>query len=203
MLRLDHLVISAERLADGVAAIEALLGPMAGGGRHDAFGTHNRLISLGDLYLEVIAADPDAPPPGRPRWFDLDRFSGPPRLTNWVVACDDLAAELALGPPGLGAPMGLARGDYRWQMAVPADGVLPFAGAFPALIAWQGPLHPARALPDQGFRLAHLTLVHPKAASLQAALAGRLADPRLRIVQGPAAGLSATLQTPRGPVALP
>lgn len=201
MLRLDHLAIAAMRLEDGVAAVEALLGvPMAGGGQHAAMGTHNRLLSLGDLYLEVIAVDPAAPPPGRPRWFDLDRFAGPPRLTNWIVATDDLAAALAQGPAGWGAPMAFARGDYRWQMAVPEDGRLPFDGCAPAVIQWHGSLHPARALPDQGLRLRALHITHPDAAALQAALP--LNDPRVTFATGPAA-LQARLDTPKGPVDLP
>ncbi|WP_103258134.1 VOC family protein [Tabrizicola aquatica] len=201
MLRLDHLAISAERLADGVAVIERLLGvPMAGGGQHPAMGTHNRLLSLGDLYLEVIAVDPDATPPGRPRWFDLDRFSGPPRLTTWIVATDDIDTALTAGPPGWGAPMQLARGDYRWQMAVPGDGRLPFDGTCPALIRWQGALHPAPALPDHGLRLHRLTVSHPQAPALQAALA--LDDPRVTFTPGPP-DLRAVIDTPKGPVPLP
>jgi len=201
MLRLDHLAISAERLEDGVALVERRLGvPMAGGGQHPAMGTHNRLLSLGDLYLEVIAVDPAATPPGRPRWFDLDRFSGPPRLTTWIVATDDMEAALATGPQGWGAALDLARGDYRWQMAVPGDGRLPFDGACPALIRWQGALHPAPALPDHGLRLSRLVVSHPQAAVLQAALA--LADPRVTFTPGPP-GLSAVIDTPQGPVTLP
>lgn len=201
MLRLDHLAIAAERLAEGVAMVEQLLGrPMSGGGKHPAMGTHNRLISLGDLYLEVIAIDPEAPAPGRPRWFDLDRFAGPPRLTNWIVAGTDLDAALATGPAGWGKPMQLARGDYRWQMAVPESGRLPFDNICPALLRWEGALHPAAALPDHGLRLARLTVTHPQAASLRDAL--RLDDPRVSFATGPA-GLGAVLDTPRGPVALP
>jgi hypothetical protein len=200
MLRLDHLAISATRLEDGVAAVERLLGvPMAGGGKHGAMSTHNRLISLGDLYLEVIAVDPEVPPPGRPRWFDLDRFSGPPRLTTWIVATDDMEAALAAGPTGWGAPMKLARGDYRWQMAVPGDGRLPFDNTCPALIQWHGPLHPAPALPDHGLRLTRLEVCHPDAAALQQALA--LTDPRVSFATGPA-GLRAVIDTPKGAVAL-
>ena len=106
MLWIDHLAVVAGRLEDGVSAVEDLLGvAMAGGGKHPLMGTHNRLLSLGDLYLEVIAVDPDAPPPGRPRWFDMDRFTGPPLLANWVAGCDDLAAEVALGPVGIGTPI--------------------------------------------------------------------------------------------------
>lgn len=202
MLRLDHLAISAAQLDQGVAAVETLLGvPMAGGGKHAAMGTHNRLLSLGDLYLEVIAVDPDAPAPSRPRWFDLDRFSGPPRLTTWIVACDDLGTALADGPRGWGQPMHLARGDYRWQMAVPDDGRLPFDATFPALIHWQGTLHPAPALPDHGLRLNRLEVVHPNATDMQAALSG-LDDPRVVIMTGAAPFLRAVIDTAHGPVAL-
>lgn len=200
MLRIDHLAVVAETLEDGVVSVEALLGVrMAGGGKHPLMSTHNRLLGLGDLYLEVIAVDPDAPVPGRPRWFDMDRFSGKPRLTNWVAACDDIAAEVAQSPAGAGQPIALARGDYRWQMAVPADGCLPFDGAFPALIQWDGLLHPARALPETGLRLAALEITHPRAGTLRAALAGRLVDARVTVTEGPFPALRAMIDTPTGP----
>lgn len=200
MLRIDHLAVVAGRLEEGVRWVEDLLGvPMAGGGKHPLMGTHNRLLSLGHLYLEVIAVDPDAPHPGRPRWFDMDRFTGPPRLTNWVAGCDDLAAEVALGPEGIGIPLALARGDYRWQMAVPEDGKLPFDGAFPALIRWDGPAHPAPALPDHGLRLQRLEIGHPQATALRTALAGRLDDARVVITDASTVTLHATVDTPAGP----
>lgn len=199
LLRLDHLAVACGALADGVAAVEAALGvPMAPGGEHAAFGTHNRLLSLGPAeYLEVIAVNPAAPAPGRARWFDLDRFAGPPRLTNWVAACEDMAAALAASPTGAGVPMDLARGEFRWQMVVPGDGVLPFDGTFPALIRWEGSAHPAPRLPDHGIRLIGLTLSHPQPEALRAALARVLDDARLRVVAGPVA-MSARLATPHG-----
>lgn len=199
VLRLDHLAVGCGALAEGVAAVEVALGvPLAPGGEHAEFGTHNRLLSLGPSeYLEVIAVNPAAPAPGRPRWFDLDRFGGPPRLTNWVAACDDMAGALAASPEGAGVPMDLARGDFRWTMAVPGDGVLPFAGAFPALIRWQGTTHPAPRLPDHGVRLTALHLRHPQAEALRAALGPLLADPRVTIGSG-APGLSASFATPAG-----
>lgn len=198
MLRLDHVAVACAALADGAEAVEAVLGvPLAPGGEHAAMGTHNRLLSLGaQEYLEVIAINPLAPAPGRPRWFDLDRFSGPPRLASWVCACDDMGAALAACPPGSGAAMDLARGDLRWQMAVPEDGRLPFDGVFPALIRWQGPT-PAPRLPDQGVRLTGLRLSHPRADALRAALAGLIDDPRLSVTEG-VPGLSATFSTPHG-----
>jgi len=199
MLTLDHVAISARTLAEGVEAVESALGvALAGGGEHPLMATHNRLLGMGDLYLEVIAANPAAPPPGRPRWFDLDRFHGAPRLTNWICRCDDIAAELALSPPGTGRPIALQRGDFRWQMAVPDDGRLPFDDAFPALIQWHGSLHPAPLLPESGIRLTRLEIAHPQADALRTALSGRLADPRVVILPGPAKAMRASFDTPHG-----
>jgi Glyoxalase-like domain len=200
MLTFDHLAISAATLAEGVDAVEAALGvPLAPGGQHPHMATHNRLLNLGDLYLEVIATDPAAPAPVWPRWFDLDRFQGRPRLTNWVARCDDLDGELALGPDGVGVPVSLSRGDFRWRMAVPGDGCLPFDGGYPALIHWQGEAHPAARLPDQGVRLTRFEIAHPQAADLRAALDGRMTDARVQIVQGPAKAMRATFDTSNGP----
>jgi len=199
MLRFDHLAVSALTLQGGVEAVETTLGvTMAGGGQHPLMATHNRLLGLGDLYLEVIAADPGAPRPVWPRWFDLDHFAGAPRLTNWIAGCDDLDAALAAAPDGVGVPVDLQRGAYRWRMAVPGDGCLPYDGCFPALIQWQGSLHPAQALPDAGVRLALLEVAHPQAAALRVALAGRFTDPRVVIVDGPAKAMRASFDTPNG-----
>lgn len=198
MLVFDHIAVSASTLAEGVAHVEAALGiTLAGGGQHPHMATHNRLLNLGDLYLEVIAADPAQTRPAWPRWFDLDRFTGSPRLTNWVARCDDLDAEIALSPPGVGTPVSLQRGDFRWQMAVPANGILPFDGAFPALIHWEGTAHPAPRLPDVGLRLVALDITHPNATALTTALQGRVKDARLRLHVGPR-GMQATFLTPHG-----
>ena len=198
-MRLDHLAVSAMSLEDGVAHVEAALGvALAPGGQHPHMATHNRLLGLGDIYLEVIAADPSAPAPAWPRWFDLDRFTGAPRLTNWIAACDDLEAEVARGPDGVGVPVALARGDLRWKMAVPATGRLPFDDAFPALIQWEGTGHPVQRLPDSGVRLLRLEIAHPDAAALRKALAGRLEDARVVIVEGAKKAMQASFATPGG-----
>lgn len=199
MLVFDHIAVSALTLDEGTAAVEAALGvALTAGGQHPHMATHNRLLNLGDIYLEVIAADPAAPRPAWPRWFDLDRFDGPPRLTNWICRCDDLTAEVAASPAGVGTPVALARGDLRWSMAVPADGILPFDNAFPALIQWQGRAHPVQRLPDCGVRLTRLEIAHTDADALRAHLAPRLTDPRIAIVNGPAKAMQATFSTAHG-----
>ncbi|MBL9050432.1 MAG: VOC family protein [Tabrizicola sp.] len=199
MLALDHLAVSAGTLDEGVAWVEMALGvKLSGGGKHAHMATHNRLLGLGELYLEVIATDPEAPRPTGPRWFDLDRFQGPPRLTHWICRTDDLDAALKTAPDGAGRPVDLSRGDYRWRFAATEGGRLPFDDSFPALIQWQGDLHPAKALPDAGVRLVRLEITHPQVAALQGSLAGQLADPRIGFHLGPHKSLRATFATPQG-----
>ena len=160
---LDHLAVAAVTLDEGVEWVADWLGVRPGaGGQHPLMGTHNRLLSIGPgIYLEVIAIDPQAPPPGRSRWFGLDRFSGPPRLAAWVVRTDDLDAALMVAPEGSGTPLALSRAPYRWRMAVPDDGVLPFDGMAPALIEWAGETHPCDALPASPVRFRGLDVSHP------------------------------------------
>ena len=198
MLELDHIAVTAGTLGEGAGWVHRALGVMPGpGGRHAHFGTHNRLLGLeGGLYLEVIAIDPQAPPPGHARWFDLDRFSGAPRIGNWICRTGDLAgAQAAL--PGIGAQVPLERGDLRWRMAVPENGQLPFDDCHPAVIQWDCARHPAASLPATGITLRRLIVRHPEADALRARLAGQLADDRV-IYEAGSAGLRAELDTPEG-----
>lgn len=199
MLELDHLAVSSATLSEGVASVEEALGvSLAGGGEHPLMGTHNRLLGLGDVYLEVISVNPDAPAPAHPRWFDLDNFSGAPRLTNWICRTDDMVTQIAASPDGVGLPVSLRRGDLRWQMAVPPDGKLPFDNIYPAMIQWYGAAHPATRLPDIGCRLRAFEVIHPQAAALRAALVDTFDDPRVSISYGEEAGYRAEIQTPHG-----
>ena len=203
MLSLDHLALACTDLEAGARQLEEKLGlPLAAGGEHPLMGTHNRLLSLGpEEYLELIAINPAAPAPSRPRWFDLDAFSGPMRLQAWIAKTDDLEGALALAPSGSGEVTALARGDLRWKMAIPPSGKLPFGASSPALIEWEGLAHPAARLPDHGARLLGLTLYHPEPSALRLALAPLISDPRIAYVQGPAS-LSARISTQKGEITL-
>ena len=184
MLVLDHIAVAATSLPEGVAATEAALCvELQAGGQHPDFGTYNRLLGLGPEYLEVIAIDPSAPPIGRPRWFHLDAFAGPPRLTNWIVRVASMEAALQALGPEYGAPVSLRRGDLRWRMAVPASGLLPFDNCAPAVIEWETE-PPLAALTDHGYRLEGLTVSHPRAAVLAEKLGPYIDDPRLHFVRG-------------------
>ncbi|WP_326540068.1 VOC family protein [Pseudorhodoferax sp.] len=201
--RIDHLAITAPTLQAGSDAVFAQLGvrPQPGG-QHARMGTHNLLLRLGEaLYLEVIAVDPQAPAPARPRWFGLDALGGnaPPRLACWVARTGDIAAAAAAAPLGEVLPM--SRGALQWRITVPADGSLPLGGAAPALIQWDTAVHPAATLPDQGCTLVALELQHPEPARVQAVLDQlRLAEPgvALSLRAAPTPGLLAQVRTPAG-----
>jgi Glyoxalase-like domain len=190
----DHLVVACADLDQGAAWIRSALGvDVAPGGRHAAMGTHNRLLRLGPrAYLEIIAIDPHAPPPGRPRWFSLDqpaardRAARAPFVATWVVRSGDIAAAVNRMPV-LGDVLSLSRGPYRWRLAVPADGGLPFDGVLPAVIQWDGDAHPADALPDVGCALLGVSVTHPRADELQGLLERLGVEPPVAATLGPAA----------------
>jgi hypothetical protein len=200
MLVLDHIAVAAETLAEGAAHVEAALGvELSDIGIHDRMGTHNRLLGLGPgVYLEVIAVNPDAAPPAQARWFDLDNFRGRPRLTNWIVRTDDLAARSKARPRGWGCRSPSRGGRISGRWACRPDGKLPFDGAAPALIEWESALHPAERLADRGCRLAGLTVEHPEAEALLAAFPPLGAVEGVRVVTGPVKRLWAEIDTPSG-----
>ncbi len=204
LLTLDHLALSCETLAEGTEHVADMLGvALSPGGEHAAMGTHNSLLSLGPSeYFEVISINPDAKEPDRPRWFNIDNFSGAPRLTNWIVQTPDLDAALAQLPDGFGTPMSLERGDLRWRMAVPDSGVLPFGGWAPALIEWQNDLHPAPRLPDRGIRLTALRLCHPDAEEIATLLAPLMPRDTALFEPTETPQLRARFATPTGEVVL-
>lgn len=204
---IDHLVVACDDLDQGEAWLQSRLdvAPQAGG-RHDAMGTHNRLLRLGPrTYLELIAIDPAAADPARPRWFGLDepavreRAARQPFLLTWVASTDDLF-EAVTRVPALGDVQAFTRNAFAWRFALPADGRLNFDGVLPALIQWDS-AHPAPLLEDRGCMLQSLDLVHPDAAQvLQAFRALKLTGP-VDLSTGPVA-LKARVQTPHGLVEL-
>ena len=198
MLVLDHLAMCCETLEEGRAHVEDKLGvKLQQGGQHAHFGTHNMLLGLGDaLYFEVIAKDPDAATTGRPTWFNLDKFSGPPRLGNWICSSADYEVAVASAPAAIGAPISLSRDDIHWQLTVPTDGTLPYGGAYPSLIRWgEGVVPPPLKLPDQGVRLLRWEVHHSDAMELSKLVP--LVDDRVVWVEG-TSGFKAEFQTPDG-----
>jgi hypothetical protein len=226
--QIDHLVVLAQTLAQGVQWCEATLGVTPGpGGEHAAFGTHNRLFKIASpanplAYLEIIAIDPGAKRGANPavRWFDMDdaalqaAVAQAPRLINWVASTDEMqAARTALKmqaiDPGLAihANRHSRRGNLQWQITVREDGQRLFNGTLPSLIQWGKPaaaeplrLHPRNTLPRSGVTLQSLTITHPTVAKLQAAY-DAIGLSSMTVATGPV-NLCAVLNTPKGLVEL-
>jgi hypothetical protein len=219
--QLDHLVVVARTLDEGVQWCEATLGITPGaGGEHTLFGTHNRLFRIATVnfpraYFEIIAINPQASPEGRSagkRWFDIDdaaqqaTIAHGPRLVHFVAntvsvqqAVDAWQSQGIDRGPAMQASRMTPSGLLQWQITVRGDGQRLFNGALPTLIQW-GEVHPANTMPDSGVSLHSLTVQHPQAAQLQAAYQA-IGLQAIRVQQG-APNLAATLQTPRGLVTL-
>jgi Glyoxalase-like domain len=160
--QLDHLVVAARTLQEGVDWCEATLGITPGaGGEHPLFGTHNRLFRIATVnfpraYFEIIAINSEAPravnTPANPlnkRWFDLDNedlqsaIKASPRLVHFVANTNDVSKACAalekLGidrGPAVQASRMTPAGLLQWQITVRSDGQRLFNGGLPTLIEW-------------------------------------------------------------------
>ncbi|HLQ23709.1 MAG TPA: VOC family protein [Gemmatimonadales bacterium] len=204
--RIDHLVITAPDLAAGAELVRRSLGAIPQpGGEHARMGTHNLLLKLGEsLYLEVISPNPDAPQPGRPRWFELDEVKPdtPPRLATWVARTDDIRSTLAACSEPLGKIEPMSRGELNWLITIPADGSRPVGGIAPTLIEWRTERHPAARLRDAGCSLTRLEVFHPEAPRISALLKSISVEGDICVAPlaaGERPYLVAHVQTPDGP----
>ena len=226
---LDHLVVMAANLEQGVQWCEEVLGITPGpGGEHELYGTHNRLFKIATpdypmAYLEIIAINTLAVRPKKKqprRWFDMDdpslqaAVAQEPRLVHFVASTKDLlASRMALRMqaidrgPAVHANRRTSKGVLHWQISVRADGQRLFNGVLPSLIQWGKAdaidplkLHPRNSLPRSGVSLHSVSVQHPSAEKLQAAYAA-IGLEKVEVREG-AANLSAILKTPKGLVHL-
>lgn len=175
---LDHIVVGATSLEEGVAFIRERLGvDMPAGGKHPHMGTHNRLMRIGEaVFLEVIAIDPEAPKPDRHRWFALDdaamqmRLKAGPQVISWVSRSPDIEATAQSASYALGRILPLSRGHLNWLFAVPDDGMVHEGGVLPHVLQWDKNLRPWEQMADLGCRMAELILHHPQPETIGQAL---------------------------------
>ena len=118
-MELDHVLIPLPDLSGAVSEFEGRYGLVSvEGGRHADWGTANRIVPLGDSYLELIAVvDPaEASQSALGRWIANARAGRP---LGWAVRTDDLDA--VAGRLGLNIGSGsrlTATGDLlSWRSA--------------------------------------------------------------------------------------
>jgi hypothetical protein len=206
LMRVDHLIYATPDLNRGVEEIEKLLGVRATpGGQHPGRGTRNALITMGPAtYLEIIAPDPEQPPPKTPRPFGIDGLKES-RLVAWAAKGDDLDRlrdEAGRKGTRLGEVISGSRRRtdgvlLSWRYTDPqtvlADGLVPF------FIDWGQSPHPARTA-AKGASLIALRAEHPDAQRVQRLLRELGIDLPVRAGDKPA--LVATIDSPRGRVEL-
>ncbi len=173
----DHLVVVCDTLAQGREWCQSTLGaePQPGG-KHGWMGTHNLLLDVSSptqpqVYLELIAIDPDAPAPARPRWFGMDEpaqhalVAQAPQLVAWVGRSPQVDMHrwglITVGQQvGPIVPCSRTRADgsvLSWQIVVREDGKRLLGGALPVLIEWKGE-HPCDQLAPSSVRLEQLVV---------------------------------------------
>ena len=213
MNQIDHLVIAAETLEQGVIwAKQTFAVDVPAGGFHKTMATHNHLMQLGnDIYLEIVAINPDATPPSQPRWFALDSMTmreslkHGPRLITWMINTTDLNSLVNQAIFDYGQITELERNNLRWKVALSDDGRLIADGMVPHAIEWQTSPHPSRGMADPGCRLKNLTIYHNRMQWLQEKLQSIAVDHLVTVKsidddQSPY--LSASIQCPNGEVTI-
>lgn len=206
LLIFDHITIAATHIEEGVAYAESLLNiSIPAGGRHLSMGTRNHLLRLGDdLFLEVIAPDPEITLLSRRRWYGLDSpqmqaaLAISPRIVTWVVRTVSIADALVSIVGAAGPAVSVTRGDLSWLISIPDDGSMPFDGAFPTLIQWPKAPHPANSMKDFGCRLVRFTVEHPQGEKITGLLSPYLKDERVLIKKGPLLRFEAEIATRDG-----
>lgn len=216
-LKIDHLVVAADTLEQGIAYIEQQFSvkvPL--GGVHPLMGTHNCLMQAGDnMFFEIIAINPqslvdDALRIKHPRWFSLDdpllraQLKQSPKLLTWLVNTQQFEETKKQGIYRQTAAHLLSRNNLSWHFALPLDGSLLANGILPYLLQWQGP-NPAQTMPNKGCALEEITIYHPQPQWIkdQLDIIGASHLVSINALQEPqSAFFEARFQTPKGPVTL-
>ena len=134
-MELDHVLIAVTDL-DGAARTLVTCHGLAWveGGRHAGWGTANRIVPLGETYIELITVVDEAEAAGSAfgRWVAAGLESAPGRPLGWVARTDGLdqvAARLGLAVSSGSRPAADGR-VLRWRLAgveeAAAEPALPF-----------------------------------------------------------------------------
>lgn len=175
MLTLDHLTVVAPTLREGVDHVKNCLGiEVPFGTRHDYMGTHNHRLQLGDnVYLEIVARDPNGTIPRRPRWFGIDDseqvrkdWERGQRLRGWVAATHSIETLVSQNPE-FGEVVLLPFTDPEFAFTIPVDGSLPNNGILPSVIDHQDDPTKMSDIPDLNARLVSFTLEHSEPETIR------------------------------------
>jgi len=202
MAHIDHFMYAVPDLEQGIEwAARTFDAEPAHGGAHVGLGTCNALLSLGDVYLEIIAPDKEQ---------DLDgnlggRFAAlsDGGLVTWAARDDLEAVSSTLGHLGI-ACAGPNRTQRKtadgemlvWELLFPR--APEFGARMPFFIDWLACPHPSTTNPVGG-SFTELRITSPVADELQAVMTALALDV---VVARGEPDLALTVACRNGPVVL-
>ena len=142
--KIDHFVFAANTLSEGSKTIKKILHEdLSEINTHETMGTHNRVISLGSCYLEVISLDPKNQNANKNTWFNLGdkiykkNFLKNPKLISFVISTKELNGSIFFEKEFL-----VSRNKYKWFFKKPnfvhlKKNNFTNINLFPSLINWQ------------------------------------------------------------------
>ena len=142
--KIDHFVFGANTLSEGSKAIKKILNEdLSEINTHETMGTHNRVVSLGTCYLEVISLDPKNQNANKNTWFNLsdniyrEKFLKIPKLISFVISSEELNSSIFFEKEFF-----VSRNKYKWFFKKPNFEYLnknnfTNINFFPSLINWQ------------------------------------------------------------------
>jgi hypothetical protein len=148
-LELDHAVIAVRDLEAAGRELERRYGlASVEGGRHAGWGTANRIVPLGEAYLELITVVDEAEAAGSAfgSWVATGTQREPGRPLGWVARTDrldEVAGRLGL-TISAGSRPARDGGVLRWRLAGVEEAIAE--PALPFLVEWgEGTPLPGRA----------------------------------------------------------
>ena len=207
--RIDHIVIGAANLISGTNILETKLGTkFSPGGEHQIMGTHNKLLKLqSDIYLEVIANNPNVDKPSRQRWFSLDeartkeKIKHSPRALCWVLEVDNIENTVKKCGYNPGEILQISRGELTWKITVPSNGSLVDNGVLPALIEWPSGQHPSKKLINSKVSINKIALFHPEPNKINNIISNLIESDLIHVSEG-FTKIELTLTTQNGKVVI-
>jgi hypothetical protein len=207
MLALDHVIIA---VGDLDAAAAQLLDEhgldSVFGGRHEGLGTANRIVPLGETYLELIGIDDPDAASENPFGRTVLRFAADGEgLFAWAVATDDIVmrGRWIGSQPAAGSRVRPDGTELRWRMAgldgSMADRSLPF------FLQWDSPPHEHPGRTPVAHRVDVKGITELEVAGQKTKIRNRVGgeDLPLRVVDGERPGpVSVTIATAEGEVVL-
>ena len=142
--KIDHFVFAANTLNEGSKVIKNILNEdLSEINTHETMGTHNRVISLGSSYLEIIALDPKNQNANSNTWFNLsdkiyrEKFLKIPKLISFVISYEKFNCSIFFEKEFF-----VSRNKYKWFFKKPNFEYLnkinfTNTNLFPSLINWQ------------------------------------------------------------------